>query len=98
MKRLPVLLALLLAACSSDPATSDSRDPAPSKTKHALVIGLDGVRVDALEEADTPVIDTLIAAGTVTYDAFAGGEPGTLLARTERFHEPGVALARGDVA
>lgn len=46
-------------------------------TKHALVIGLDGVRSDALTQASTPNIDALIAAGAVSHDAFAGGELGT---------------------
>ncbi len=45
-----------------------------SPTKHALVIGVDGVRVDALLESSTPNIDGLIAEGTISYDAFAGGE------------------------
>jgi predicted AlkP superfamily pyrophosphatase or phosphodiesterase len=64
MKRL-VLCALFVAACGSDSASSTS--------KHALVIGLDGVRVDALQQAATPHLDALIAEGTVSYDAFAGG-------------------------
>jgi predicted AlkP superfamily pyrophosphatase or phosphodiesterase len=42
-----------------------------------LVIGIDGLRVDALQQAETPSLDGLIAEGTVTYDAFAGGVLGT---------------------
>ena len=52
-------------------------DDGTSSTKHALVIGVDGVRADALREASTPNIDALIAEGAVSYDAFAGGELGT---------------------
>lgn len=51
-------------------------DDGTSSTKHVLVIGLDGVRADALREASTPNIDALIAEGAVSYDAFAGGELG----------------------
>lgn len=45
--------------------------------KHTLVIGIDGVRPDALQFANTPNLDNLIATGAVTYDAFAGGVLGT---------------------
>ncbi|MDH3199863.1 MAG: alkaline phosphatase family protein [Myxococcales bacterium] len=62
------LLLTLSLACSGD---------GPPPTKHALVIGVDGVRVDALREASTPNIDALSAEGAVSYDAFAGGELGT---------------------
>jgi len=44
-----------------------------AQSKHVLIIGLDGVRTDALKLADTPNIDALVATGAVTWDAFAGG-------------------------
>jgi predicted AlkP superfamily pyrophosphatase or phosphodiesterase len=47
------------------------------KSKHVLVIGVDGVRVDGLAAASTPSLDGLIASGTATYAAFAGGVLGT---------------------
>jgi predicted AlkP superfamily pyrophosphatase or phosphodiesterase len=50
---------LVLAACAA---------PAP-RVKKVLVIGIDGVRVDILAEAATPVMDSLIAAGTFTSSA-----------------------------
>jgi predicted AlkP superfamily pyrophosphatase or phosphodiesterase len=40
---------------------------------HALIIGLDGVRPDCLLAAHTPNLDSLIAEGAFTWDAFAGG-------------------------
>jgi hypothetical protein len=40
-------------------------------------IGIDGLRADALQQVSTPAMDDLIATGTVTYDAFAGGVLGT---------------------
>jgi hypothetical protein len=43
------------------------------KTKHALVIGIDGVLVDGLLAADTPVMDSLANAGAFSWHAFAGG-------------------------
>ena len=69
MKRLLVFVCVIVAACGGDGG-------AP-KSKHVLVVGIDGVRVDALQQADTPSLDGLIAVGTVTYDAFAGGILGT---------------------
>jgi predicted AlkP superfamily pyrophosphatase or phosphodiesterase len=69
MGRLFFLVLLLLAACSGDSGASE--------TKHALVIGIDGLRVDALQQISTPSMDALVAEGTVTYEAIAGGELGT---------------------
>lgn len=44
--------------------------------KKVLIIGIDGTRVDALKAANTPNIDTLVANGAYTWDAFAGGNLG----------------------
>jgi len=64
----PLLVSSILAA--------DPRATAPgSESKHVLVIGIDGCRSDALQVANTPYLDALIATGVVTYDAFAGGSP-----------------------
>lgn len=41
-----------------------------SQTRKVLVIGLDGVRSDALQQANTPNLDALIAGGLYTYDAW----------------------------
>lgn len=49
----------------------------PRRSKHALVIGIDGMRADALRAAATPEIDLLAESGTTTHDAFAGGRLGT---------------------
>jgi bisphosphoglycerate-independent phosphoglycerate mutase (AlkP superfamily) len=68
MKRLALFVLLLATACGGEGAV---------KSKHVLLIGIDGVRVDALQQADTPSLDGLIEMGTVTYDAFAGGVLGT---------------------
>lgn len=53
------VLILLFAACAG---------PAP-KVKRVLVIGIDGVRVDVLAQAETPTIDSLIVAGAFTTSA-----------------------------
>ena len=71
MRRFFFLALLLASACGGDGDTS--------KSKHALVIGIDGLRVDALQQVPTPAMDALIADGTVTYDAFAGGVLGTVM-------------------
>ncbi len=47
---------------------------APAKHRRVLLIGIDGCRSDALRIADTPRLKALAAAGTVTWDAVAGGE------------------------
>jgi len=66
MRRIFFCGLLLFCACGSE----------SNKTKHALVVGIDGLRVDALQQAATPALDALIADGAVTHDAFAGGELG----------------------
>ncbi|MEO2093865.1 MAG: LamG-like jellyroll fold domain-containing protein [bacterium] len=42
-------------------------------SKHVLMIGIDGCRSDALQQANTPNLDSLAAAGVITFDAIAGG-------------------------
>ncbi|MEM7138359.1 MAG: alkaline phosphatase family protein, partial [Myxococcota bacterium] len=42
-----------------------------------IVIGIDGLGSDALQAASTPNLDALIASGTASMAAFAGGVPGT---------------------
>ncbi len=80
MRRLALFLLLWIGACGGSSETA--------KSKHVLLIGLDGVRADALRVANTPVLDELITGGAVTYDGFAGGELG---ASTEQptFSGPG---------
>lgn len=69
MKRLLLLSIALLVGCGGVDGTP--------KSKHILIVGIDGARVDVLQQASTPRLDALVAEGTVTYDAFAGGELGT---------------------
>ncbi|MCW1926120.1 alkaline phosphatase family protein [Luteolibacter arcticus] len=45
--------------------------------KRVLIIGIDGLRPDAMIAANTPNIDALIAQGVVTHNAYAGGVLGT---------------------
>ena len=73
--KLQVLAAVALgvssAACSggeSDPGGAGDRD-ASTPPPRALVIGIDGVRPDALRKADTPTFDRLAAEGAATYEA-----------------------------
>jgi hypothetical protein len=46
--------------------------------KRVLIIGIDGLRPDALALANTPHLDALAAQGVLTYQAYAGGELGTV--------------------
>jgi predicted AlkP superfamily pyrophosphatase or phosphodiesterase len=52
----------------------------PARSKHALIFGIDGCRADALklavETGKAPHIAKLIQSGTVTWNAYAGGELG----------------------
>lgn len=49
--------------------------------KRVLIVGIDGVRSDALKRqvdaGKAPVMAKLIANGTVTWNAYVGGDPGT---------------------
>ncbi|MAE46894.1 MAG: hypothetical protein CMJ86_08380 [Planctomycetes bacterium] len=60
-------LALALGSCA---LPVFSQDPGP---KHVLMIGIDGVRSDAVRAAFTPALDGLVSQGAVTWDAVAGG-------------------------
>lgn len=51
--------------------------PPGPKTKRVLVIGIDGLRPDALRSGASPQMDLLAENGTATYDAFSGGVAGT---------------------
>ncbi len=67
---------LLLLACTQEPAGSadtagggDGGTADEAGRNKVLVIGIDGVRPDALQAADTPAIDQLMAEGSGTLDA-----------------------------
>jgi predicted AlkP superfamily pyrophosphatase or phosphodiesterase len=71
------ILAAALVGCAATPpprggAGADG-DPTAAPARRALLIGIDGLRPDALLAADTPNIDALVARGR-----------GTLTARTQR--------------
>ncbi len=58
-----VLMVVLLACCNAF----------ASQKRKVLFIGIDGVRADALQSANTPNIDTLVAHGSYTYDSWCLG-------------------------
>ena len=62
MKPFILISSLLLALC---PLLLLSQTP----TSHVLIIGIDGVRSDALTAANTPNLDALISAGVYSPDA-----------------------------
>lgn len=45
--------------------------------KHVVIFGIDGCRPDALLAANAPNLKSLATNGTVAWDSFAGGYPGT---------------------
>ncbi len=63
-KLLPSLLpALLAVGCPTAEA------PEPERPAKVLVVGVDGMRADATEVADTPAIDGLVADGAWSFEA-----------------------------
>src|SRR5690606_16950556 len=68
--RLHRLAAALLAAGSAAPAAAQESvfDLVPK----VIVVGIDGVRPDALRDAPTPVMNTLIASGAFSERARTG--------------------------
>lgn len=66
--RIPVLVAVVVAAAFAlPPHPGFAQQPVPRKK--VLLIGLDGVRVDLMARVDTPVIDSLAAAGFFSDEA-----------------------------
>ncbi|GAA5495775.1 hypothetical protein Rhal01_01954 [Rubritalea halochordaticola] len=65
-------LALPAALMASGPGTTNDFGG-----RRVLYIGIDGVRPDALQAANTPNMDALAAEGVITYNAFSGGVLGT---------------------
>jgi len=72
----PILAAILTVILIAAPAAGVSArgmtqsSPRPTGHKKVLLIGIDGVRVDILAAARTPVIDSLAAAGLFSDRAF----------------------------
>jgi len=60
------LFTLLMAAFIANVAHA-------SQPKKVLIIGIDGVRTDAFQQANTPNIDALIAGGFYTYESWHEG-------------------------
>ncbi|MCP4743527.1 MAG: alkaline phosphatase family protein, partial [Actinomycetales bacterium] len=74
---LPLLLFPLLFAFFTPAANAEGTLAGAFGNRRVLLIGIDGVRSDAMQAADTPHMDALSSVGAVSYDAFAGGIPGT---------------------
>lgn len=64
MKRLQLLALFLLMGSAAAIA---------SQKRKVMFIGIDGVRSDALQAANTPYLDSLIAHGSYTYDSWCLG-------------------------
>lgn len=58
---------LILIGCMA--SCADKREVFPDGIEHVLVIGIDGLSVDGLREARTPVMDSMIASGSITWSA-----------------------------
>ncbi len=65
-----VLLTLVAAVGGARGLAADGDDERP--TKKVLIVGIDGLRPDALVAARTPTFDALIADGAISLDAWAG--------------------------
>ena len=90
MLRTAFLAFLALAATSFAHGPGKENDFAG---RRVLLIGIDGCRPDALrklvENGRAPNIAGIIAAGTVTWNAYAGGEPADLETQQETSSGPG---------
>ncbi len=64
MKQFNLLLTIALIACTTAFA---------SQKRKVLFIGIDGTRADALQAANTPNIDSIVAHGAYTYDSWCLG-------------------------
>ncbi len=62
-----ILVAMVCFPFAAVPPEAGAQDSAP--TKKVLLIGLDGVRVDVMARVNTPVIDSLAAAGFFSDEA-----------------------------
>src|SRR5690606_6067171 len=62
-------LPLLLAATIGLNACTSPKQPSP--VKHVIIIGIDGMSPDGILNADTPVLDSLMAHGSSTMRARA---------------------------
>ncbi len=62
MKKITTIVSLLLIA-----------NLWASQPRKVLIIGIDGVRTDALQQANTPNLDALIASGFYTYESWHQG-------------------------
>ena len=73
-RMIPAVIALLFCAAALTPSDGNAtniHETKPTRRAKVLVIGIDGLRPDALMAADTPSIDALIANGCVTLEASA---------------------------
>lgn len=61
--------ALASALLGTTPAAHAGAEPHLEPERRVLVIGVDGLKPDAIPEADTPVLDALIASGTYNDNA-----------------------------
>ncbi|MGC4016290.1 MAG: alkaline phosphatase [Luteolibacter sp.] len=70
MKCIVTCLMALAPIAWANPGPGDTND---FHGKRVLIIGIDGLRADALQEAKAPVIQSLAKSGSVTWTAVAGG-------------------------
>jgi predicted AlkP superfamily pyrophosphatase or phosphodiesterase len=71
-------IALMLVAFSTPTFAAGPGASNDFGGKRVLIIGIDGLRADALALANTPNLDALAAQGVLTYQAYAGGDLGTV--------------------
>src|SRR5690349_14049477 len=71
--RRSIALACALALLAA-PAAAGDDPPRQKRTPKVLLIGIDGLRPDALLAADTPNVDALAADGAISLTAHAGDE------------------------
>lgn len=65
----PLLLLTLVSACATEPQATHSPAPEPLKPRRVVLIGVDGLSIDGINNARTPVLDALMASGAYSLSA-----------------------------
>ncbi len=68
---IPLKLAIVVAAIGLLANCSSPTDNFPKGIQHVIVIGIDGMSSEGLRKANTPVMDSLMAHGSVTWNTRA---------------------------
>jgi predicted AlkP superfamily pyrophosphatase or phosphodiesterase len=76
MKSILILVLWLLLSLAGTSAADSAITPATGASRHVLLLGIDGFRVDSLVEAETPHLDAIMKRGAYSLKAVSStGQP-----------------------